>query len=91
MKKWMISLLLLSSGAWAATTQANNLGNVSAVLDTKTVAQMNAYVPRTTAQTLTCSDCTISRLCVSSGTAAGAWVVAVATGIFTAATYPHCQ
>lgn len=56
-----------------------------------TKALMNAATPRATGQEIFCSDCTTAALCVSSGTSRGAYVVGVATGPFTAASYPHCS
>ena len=92
MKTLIVCLSVLAGAvAFAATTQPNAIGLVAAVLDTKTLAQMNAATPRSTGQMVVVTDALISRVCVSSGTTIGAWVVAVATGSFTAASYPHCQ
>lgn len=69
-------------------------GVISAAPDTlysRTLAQMNALAPTAAGQTIYVSDAAQSRVCVSSGTGTGAWVVAVATGVFTAASYPHCN
>lgn len=55
----------------------------------QTTTQIQALVPGTTDQVVACSNCTRSYLCVSSGTAAGAWTVAVETG--TMASPTHCQ
>lgn len=91
----LILILLASAGGYCATNQPNNIGTVSVDgigLPSKTLAQMNALTSDTTGQMLYVSDAVQSRVCVSSGTVnPGAWVVGVATGAFTAATYPHCQ
>ncbi len=56
-----------------------------------TLAQMTATTPTATGQIIYVSDGATSRVCVSSGTGRGAYVVAVATGTFTSASYPHCS
>lgn len=95
MKKFTIVFLIVGFAyvcarlAMAATTQPHSLGVVTAIIESKTLAQINAYSAKSAGQLVYCSDCTRSPLCVSSGTAAGAWTVAVATGAF-AAGVQHC-
>lgn len=52
------------------------------VLRTLTLAQMNADAPTAAGQPIFVSNATQSALCISTGTGAGAYVVAVATGSF---------
>lgn len=59
-----------------------------AALD-KTPSQFNNLAPTAAAQLISCSTCKLSRVCMSSGTAAGAWIVAIETG--TMATPTHCS
>ncbi len=40
----------------------------------RTLAQLNALTPGTTGQIAFCSDCTYTKLVISSGTGTGAWV-----------------
>jgi hypothetical protein len=56
-----------------------------------TVATMNALTPAYAGEMIFITNATQSQVCISSGTTTGGWVVLVATGVFTAATYPHCQ
>lgn len=98
MKKLLIVTLLFVSGIASAACQGpycyDDKGAYitdAPLILTRTLAQMNLIQPRDVGQLLVVSDGAQSRLCVSSGTAAGAFVVAVATGVFTAASYPHCQ
>ncbi len=61
-------------------------------LPSVTLAQLDALQPQTTGQVAFCSNCTQSYVCVSTGsTTIGAWVPLVATGTFTAATFPACK
>lgn len=90
----LIAAIFLFGGfgiAWATTTQPQFIGTVQAVIESKTTAAVGTTTPKRAGQLLYCSDCTTSRLCISSGTVQGAWVVGIATGPFTAGTYPHCQ
>jgi hypothetical protein len=58
----------------------------------RTLAQINALRSGTTGQMVLCSDCTRSKLCVSTGTVtAGAWVVAVATAAYPSVDTLHCE
>jgi len=59
----------------------------------KTIAQLNALTSGTTGQIVSCTDCTKSGICISSGTTApGAWVVAVvSTNTGAGYTTIHCQ
>jgi hypothetical protein len=57
----------------------------------RTLAQMNALAPTAAGQAIYVSDATTSRVCVSSGTGAGAWVVASASSTFAGGSYPHCS
>lgn len=56
-----------------------------------TLAQMTATTPTAVGQVIYVSDATTSRICVSSGTTRGGYVVGVATGPFAGASYPHCS
>jgi hypothetical protein len=98
MKRLLIAALLLGcAGVGFCADQPHSIGYVSTdggplAIYPRTVAQMNALTPYTTGQILYVSDGAVSRVCISSGsTSPGQWVVAVATGSFTAASYPHCQ
>lgn len=55
----------------------------------KTSAQVTALTPTAANQMILCTDCTRSRVCISSGTGQGAWVVSIETG--TMATPTHCS
>lgn len=57
----------------------------------KTLAQMNLLAPTAAGQLIYVSDAVQSRVCVSSGTGAGAWVVMSASGTFAGGSYPHCN
>lgn len=75
----IIGILLAGAAVAFAVTQPTALGLVTAVIENKTSAQMNAYAPSKTGQLVYCSDCLQSAICVATGTAAGAWVVPTAT------------
>lgn len=94
MKKWIAEILLIGSlgalNAWAATTQPHALGLVTAIIESKTLTEINSYAARAAGQLVYCSNCTRSLLCVSSGTASGAWTIGVATGTFVGG-IQHCQ
>lgn len=55
-----------------------------------TAALSNTATPTNAGQIVYCSDCTISKVCVSSGTGRGAYVVASSTSTGPAALL-HCQ
>jgi len=80
------------SGNYTAngTVTATNL-SVTALtgLADKTTTQIVTFVPGAAGQLISCSTCKRSYVCVSSGTAANAWVVVVETGTMTSPT--HCQ
>lgn len=57
----------------------------------RTISQLNALAPGAAGQFVFCSDCVRSALCVSSGTATGAWVVESSTAASPAYTTIHCQ
>jgi hypothetical protein len=60
----------------------------------RTLAQINALAASAVGQVVMCTDCTTATMCTSSSTAAGGWVVTVATGAFVGATWsglPHCK
>lgn len=57
----------------------------------RTIAQLNALAPSAAGQVVFCSDCVRSAICVSTGTAAGAWSVASSTAASPAYTTIHCQ
>lgn len=84
----------VDSGGNITTNGSATLGGVFVPFP-QTIAQMNALVPGVAGtQIILCSNCTQSALCVSSGTAAGSWVVIAATGPFVGATFSglaHCQ
>lgn len=92
---FLILALLISASFVQAADQPQNIGYVTVDgpvgLYSRTLAQMNQLAPYVVGQMIYVSDAAQSRVCVASGTAAGAWVIAVATGVFTAASYPHCN
>jgi hypothetical protein len=55
-----------------------------------TAAQINAASPRAAGQEIYCSNCTQAKICVSTGTGAGAYQVLQATAP-AAASIPHCS
>ena len=82
MNKWIVILAagaVLTAGLLEAVTQPQSIGLVTAIVESKTIAQMEVYAPKAAGQLLYCSDCLQSAVCVASGTAAGAWVVTSAT------------
>ncbi len=82
MNKWIVILaagVALAAGIVGAVTQPQSIGLVTAIVESKTIAQMNLYAPKAAGQLLYCSNCLQSAVCVASGTAAGAWVVTSAT------------
>lgn len=95
MKSLLVAALLLVAGIGYCADQPHNIGYASTGgpfgLYSRTLEQMNLLAPYAAGQMIYVSDAAQSRVCVASGTAAGAWVVAVATGVFTAASYPHCN
>ncbi len=84
MKRLLVLLALVTAAsiAYSATVQPSAIGVVKAILETKTLAQVDAYTPDAAGQLVYCSNCTRSLICVSSGTGRGAWTVGVATGTF---------
>lgn len=89
MKNILIKLVILAViygvARWAmAATQPQALGLVTAIIENKTLAQINTYTPTSKGQLVYCSDCVSNSLCVSSGTARGAWV------IISSGTNVHC-
>lgn len=77
---------------YAATTQPRALGLVTLAIEVKTLAQANAYTPSKAGQLIFCSDCVQSLICVSSGTATGAWVVVASShSAGTLASMAHCR
>lgn len=58
-------------------------------LYSRTLTQINALLPSTTAQIVYCSNCVNSSVCVSSGILTGAWVSTMSSG--TVAGVPHCN
>lgn len=77
-----------------ATKNAINVTSGGVVFTLKTIAALDALTPVTTGQYFTCSDCTQSALCISSGTTQGAWVIAIATGTKAGSTwsgFAHCN
>lgn len=91
----VLALLFLLSGIGYCVDQPHNIGYVKAEsqfgLPSYTLAQMNVLVPATTGYVINVVDAVQSRICTSSGSLAGAWVVASATGTFVGGSYPHCQ
>lgn len=91
----ILSLSLLMSGICLAADQPQNIGYVDTDgpvgIWNRTLAQMNALAPLKANQMIIVSDAVQSRVCVSSGTGAGAWVVATATGTFVGNSYTHCN
>lgn len=83
-------IIRFAAAGFCATTQPQSLGLITAVVESKTLAEIDAYAARAAGQIVYCSNCTRSALCVSSGTAAGAWVIATASGTFQAG-IQHCQ
>ena len=77
------------AGTLSVTGAVTNSGTVS--LYSRTITQINSLAPTAVGQLLYCSDCVRSAICVSSGTAAGAWVVAVSTATTPAYNTLHCQ
>lgn len=59
-------------------------------LPSVTVAQMNQLEGGYTGRIIYVSDATRSKICVSSGTAKGAWILPVSTGVFAAGSLEHC-
>ena len=57
----------------------------------RTIAQLNALAPSSVGTFVFCSNCTRSALCVSTGTAAGAWAITVSTDAVPGYTSIHCQ
>lgn len=93
----LLALSLAMPAKAAGKTKFSSLRVTGTVqIDGKTLAQLNgaAGKPDAVGNFARCTDCTQSALCVSSGTSAGAWVVAMATGTFVGANYsgmPHCR
>lgn len=87
----LIPLLFLLSGSAYAANQALSLGLVRVQVSSATLVDVNQTVPLGAFELIGCTDCTISKLCISTGTAKGAFVLAVATGTFTGGLVPHCQ
>lgn len=56
-----------------------------------TLAQMNAQAPTAVGQIIFVSDATQHKLCVSTGTAAGAYVSVASTGVFVGGSNDHCR
>ncbi len=63
-------------------------GAQPAQVSAKTLTQINAYAPSAAGEIVFCSNCTRTAICVSTGTAIGAWVVGVESG--TMASPTHC-
>jgi len=57
----------------------------------RTKAQLNALAASSVGQFVFCSDCARSAMCVSTGTATGAWSITVSTDTSPAYTSIHCQ
>ena len=61
----------------------------------RSIAQINALTAGTTYQTVICTDCVRSAICISTGSVnPGAWVIATASGSFAGAGltgFTHCQ
>ncbi len=94
MKRLLLVLALTVIGlSWkvsAVTTQPTSLGLVTAIIESKTLAQVNTTVPLGAGQLVYCTDCVRATLCVSSGTARGAFTIVAATGTFVGG-LSHCQ
>lgn len=60
-------------------------------LKSYTLAQMNLLAASAAGQIIFVSDAVQSRVCVSSGTGAGAWTIATASGTFVGGSFPHCN
>ncbi len=91
----LIAGLVLGASVGYCVDQPQNIGYVKTDGPVgfwgQTLAQMNQLTPITTGYVLHVTDATRSRLCISSGTTKGAWVIITATGTFEGASYPHCQ
>lgn len=91
MKKTIFVIALLTSGFTFAASQATDLGLVRVQVSSATLAVVNQTTPRGAWELIACTDCTLSKLCISSGTTKGSYVVGVATGTFNGGLVPHCQ
>lgn len=99
MKKLFIAtgMGLIAGSLWASSVGPYGYDEKGAVISSGlgiagvTVAQMNALAPAYTGEMIYITNATQSQVCISTGTGTGAWVVLVATGTFSASTYPHCQ
>lgn len=59
-------------------------------LGSLTIAQINAKTPPAAGQIVGCSDCVATKICVSSGTARGAYTVIQSTAPTTGTLPAHC-
>lgn len=79
---------------WGLSTDSGAVSIVVAAplgLWSRTLAQMNALAPTAAGQLIYVSDALRSKVCVSSGTAAGAWIMVASTGTFAAGSLEHCN
>lgn len=97
MKRLLIagSLMLASAFGYCAD-QPQNIGFVKTESpfgnNNYNLAAMNLLTAPTSGYYIFVGDATQTKICVSTGTGIGAWVVAVASSPFpVAASFPHCQ
>lgn len=86
----LIAVFLVSGGILFAVTQPQSIGLVTAIIESKTLAQIDAYSARAAGQLVFCSNCTRSAICVSSGTGRGAFTVIAGTGTFVGGVKEDC-
>lgn len=86
----VVGLLGLTGGILYAVTQPNSIGLVTAIIENKTLVQIDATTPRGAGQLVFCSNCTRSAICVSSGTGRGAFTIIAGTGTFVVGVKEDC-
>lgn len=57
----------------------------------RTLAQINALAATSAGQIVVCSNCTSTKICVSSGTSAGAWTLLQSSATEAGVLPVHCQ
>ena len=86
----IVGLFLLLGGIAFAVTQPHSIGLVTAVIESKTLAQIDATTATSAGQLVFCSNCTRSAICVSSGTGRGAFTIIAGTGTFVVGVKEDC-
>ena len=88
---FLVGVLVLTGGVLFAVTQPNSIGLVTAIIENKTIAQIDALSAKGAGQLVFCTDCVRSAICVSSGTGRGAWTIVAGTGTFVAGVKEDCR